>query len=124
MKKTIFFVEDEHLLVQTLSEFFRSKGYIVEAAYDGKQALEMLPTVKPDLILLDLVIPEVSGIDFLRQLQKDGSEFSDVPVVVLTNLQGDEENFNKLGLKVVGYCVKANTPLEELAKIIEKVFKK
>src|SRR3989344_5566312 len=97
VKRTIFFIEDEKPLVESFGEFLRKKDYIVEVAYNGREALEKLPVVKPDLILLDLVLPELSGIDFLKEIQKDGSEFTNIPVLVLTNLQGDEENFQKLG---------------------------
>lgn len=120
-KKTIFFIEDEKPLVQSLSEFLHNRSYLVEAAYNGKEALEKLPIIRPDLILLDIVMPEMSGIDFLKQLQNGASEFANTPVIVLTNLQGDEENFKKLGLKVAGYFVKANTPLEELANKIKAI---
>ena len=102
----------------------RKKDYIVEVAYNGREALEKLPVVKPDLILLDLVLPELSGIDFLKEIQKDGSEFTNIPVLVLTNLQGDEENFQKLGLRIIGYFVKANTSLDELSKKIKEILKK
>ena len=115
LKKTIFFVEDEKTLVELVSEFLRSKGYRIEAAYNGNQAIQMLPVVRPDLILLDLVMPEMSGIDFLKKIQIENSEFASVPVLVLSNLHGDEENLGKMGLKIKGYFIKANLRLEELA---------
>ena len=124
VKRTIFFIEDEKPLVESFGEFLRKKDYIVEVAYNGREALEKLPVVKPDLILLDLVLPELSGIDFLKEIQKDGSEFTNIPVLVLTNLQGDEENFQKLGLRIIGYFVKANTSLDELSKKIKEILKK
>lgn len=124
MPKTIFFVEDEKALVKTLSEFLRAKGYRVDVAYNGVEALQILPTVKPDLILLDIILPEMSGIDFLKEVQKNGAEFANVPVLILSNLQGDEGNFKKLGLRIEGYFVKANTRLEGLAIKIEEALKK
>ena len=124
MTKTIFFVEDEKALVKTLSEFLRAKGYRVEVAYNGLEALRSLPTVKPDLILLDIILPEMSGIDFLKEVQKEGAEYAAVPVLVLSNLQGDEGSFEKLDLKIEGYFVKANTRLEELCVKIEEVLNK
>lgn len=119
IKKTIFFVEDEKPLVESLSTVLRNKGYLVEVAYNGLEALQRIPVVRPDLILLDLVLPEMNGIDFLKEIQKNGSEFADIPVLVLTNLQGDEQNFQKLGLKIAGYFVKANTSMEELSHKIQ-----
>ncbi|OGY66658.1 MAG: hypothetical protein A3I24_03840 [Candidatus Harrisonbacteria bacterium RIFCSPLOWO2_02_FULL_41_13b] len=121
MAKTIFLIEDERSLVDALSKFLRDKGYAVESASNGKEALEKLPMIKPDFILLDIVLPEMSGIDFLGLVQKgENKEFANIPVMILTNLQGDEQQFKKLGLKVVGYLVKANTPLGFIAdKIVE-----
>lgn len=124
VRKTIFLVEDEKPIVESLSASLRSNGYIIEPAYNGVEALQKLPVVRPDLILLDLVLPEMSGIDFLKEIQKSGSELADIPVLVLTNLQGDEQNFQKLGLKIAGYFVKANTPLEELDRKIKEVLGK
>lgn len=124
MTKTIFLVEDEKALADTLSEFLRGQGYLMEVAYNGEEALKNLPVVRPDLILLDIVLPEMNGIDFLKQAQKSGSEFADVPVLILTNLQGDEQNFQKMGLKIAGYFVKANTPLQELNKKVKEILEK
>ena len=121
MKKRIFIVEDEKSLVETMSEFLKDRGYSVEVAYNGKEALEKLPLVKPDLILLDVIMPEMSGVDFLKNIQKEGSEFVNLPVLVLSNLQGDEQNFQKMNLKIKGYFVKANSTLEELHGKIKAV---
>src|SRR3989338_2138596 len=125
MAKTLFLIEDDKALIETISEFLRSKGYIIETSYNGEEALKMLPVVRPDLILLDLILPEMNGIDFLKKIQLDNTEFANIPVLVLTNLQGDEETFQKLGLKIDGYFIKANTSLEELSKKIKAgLFKK
>lgn len=121
MKKTIFLVEDEKPLVESLVDFLSSKGYVAEAAFSGSEALKKLPVVKPNLILLDIVMPEMSGIDFLKEVQKMGIEYAKIPVIVLTNLQGDASNFEKLGLKVEDYFVKANTSLEALHRKIKEV---
>lgn len=119
--KKIFIVEDEKSLVETLAAFLKTKGYDVESAYNGKQALVMMPTVKPDLILLDIIMPEMSGVDFLKELQKSGSDFMNIPVVILTNLQGDENGFKQMNLKISGYFVKANTSMEEMSKRIKEI---
>jgi len=120
MTQTIFLIEDEKSLSETLSRFLRDKGYSVETAYSGVEAAEKLPLVKPDIILLDIVLPEKSGIDFLKEAQKEGSEYAKIPVIVLTNLQGNEESFQKLGLRIALYLIKANTSLEDLHKKIKE----
>ena len=123
MQKTIFLIEDEKSLVETLTEFLRKKGYIVEVAYNGEEAFKMMSVVRPHLILLDIVLPEVDGLNFLKKIQKKQSEFADIPVVVLTNLPDGIETFRTMGLKIEGYFVKANTSLEELNREIKKVLK-
>ena len=120
MTQTIFLIEDEKSLSETLSRFLRDKGYSVETAYSGVEAAEKLPLIKPDIILLDIVLPEKSGIDFLKEAQKEGSEYAKIPVIVLTNLQGNEESFQKLGLRIALYLIKANTSLEDLHKKIKE----
>lgn len=117
-------MEEEKIIVDALSEFLRSHGYLIEIAHNGEEALRNLPVVRPDLVLLDIILPEMNGIDFLKQVQKPGSEFADIPVLVLTNLQGDEKNFQKMGFKIAGYFVKANTPLQELSRKIKEILEK
>ena len=120
MTQTIFLIEDEKSLSETLSRFLRDKGYSVETAYSGVEAAEKLPLIKPDIILLDIVFPVKSGNDFLKEAQKEGSEYAKIPVIVLTNLQGNEESFQKLGLRIALYLIKANTSLEDLHKKIKE----
>ena len=119
-KKIVFLIEDDKTLSSTLAESLREDGYGVEQAYTGKEALRMLPTIRPDLILLDIILPELSGVELLKEVQKKGSEFADIPVLVLTNLEGDQKGFEAMGLKTVGYFVKANYSLEDLGKNIKK----
>ena len=118
--KTILLVEDEKALVEALSEFLKDKKYVVEVAYTGKEALEKVEVIKPDLILLDIVMPDLSGIDFLKTIQAEGSKSKDTPVVILSNLQGDVPSLEKMGLHVADYFVKANISLEALARRISK----
>mgnify|MGYP001563336868 FL=1 len=116
----IFLIEDDKSLANTLTEFLREQGYEVEQAYTGKEALRILPTIRPDLILLDIILPELSGLEFLKEIQKKDSEFKEMPVLILSNLEGDQKNFEAMGVKIHGYFVKANYSLEELGKKIKK----
>ena len=123
-KTTIFVVEDEEILANTLKEFLQDKGYLVEVAHNGAEAIRLLPSIRPDVILLDIVLPEVNGVTFLKEIQKAGGEFKDTPVLVLTNLPGDLESFRGMGVNAEGYFVKANTKLEELAKSVKALLDK
>ncbi len=123
-KTTIFVVEDEEILANTLREYLQDRGYLVEVAHNGAEAIKMLPTVRPNMILLDIVLPEVNGVTFLKEIQKPGSEFKDTPVLVLTNLPGDLDSFRGMGVNADGYFVKANTKLEELEKNVKAILAK
>lgn len=117
--KKILFIEDERALQKTLGDLLRGEGYEVQSAYDGETGLEMVKTEKPDLILLDLILPKLHGFDVLKRIKED-PEIRDIPLIVLTNLEdmGDVEKALELGATT--YLVKANYSLDE---VLEKVRK-
>jgi len=112
MAKQILLVDDERDLVFYTKLFLEEQGYEVLEAYDGKQALEMLETVRPDLIILDVTMPRMTGWDVLREIQAD-PEKVDIPVLMLTARAGWE-------LGVTWYQTKP-FELDELAMIIERI---
>ena len=78
--QTVLVVEDEESFVEALQVGLKREGFRVEIARDGAQALDMFDLVKPDLVLLDVMLPKVSGIDVCRQLRKR----SQVPIIMVT----------------------------------------
>lgn len=119
----IFLVEDDLLLVKMYTSKLTSEGFQVLTAQDGEQALEIAQKEKVDLIVLDIMMPKLSGLDFLSRLrQMPGGK--DTPVIVLTNLTQKEETQKALDLGVKEYLVKADhTPRELIAKIREHLKK-
>ncbi len=116
-KKTIMIVEDDPLLVKMYEAKFSSSGYNVVKAYDGEQALKDALVTHPDFILLDVMMPKMSGIDMLEKLRTD-QWGKTVPVIILSNLSEKQEGEKAAKLGVKEYLVKANfTPAEILAKI-------
>ncbi len=111
--KKILFIEDESALQKTFGEILRQEGCEMISALDGETGLRLAETEKPDLILLDLILPKVHGFDVLKQL-KENKTTKEIPVIVLTNLEkmGDIERAIELGAKT--YLVKANYSLEEV----------
>ena len=77
---TVFVVEDEASFVEALTIGLRREGFHVEVAMDGVEALERFDAVKPDVVLLDVMLPRISGIDVCRQLRKR----SQVPIIMVT----------------------------------------
>ena len=82
--KTIFFVEDDSVVVQMYSAKFVREGFRVEVAEDGLVAMKMLPTVKPDVIVLDLMMPKLNGVDVLKYIRSNPA-LKATPVIILSN---------------------------------------
>ncbi len=117
--KRILFIEDESVLQKTFSEILGKEGYEVISALDGETGLNLIKTKRPDLILLDLVLPKINGFGVLKQL-KENKETKDIPVIVLTNLEGIGDVEKAVELGATTYLVKANYTLEEVVGKIKK----
>jgi len=116
--KKILFVEDEPGLQVTLGAALKDAGYTVVIAGNGEDGLRMAGEEKPDLILLDLILPKKSGFDVLTALKTEGASTTHIPVIVLTNLEGVVDIDRAISLGATTYLVKANY---ELADVIAKV---
>ncbi|OGE75351.1 MAG: hypothetical protein A3C85_02275 [Candidatus Doudnabacteria bacterium RIFCSPHIGHO2_02_FULL_48_21] len=119
-KAKILVVEDEEILLTALKEELSSGGYEVDGANDGQEGLDKVKSFKPDLILLDLVMPKMDGMEMLQRL-KGSPETRDVPVVILTNLSDYERISEALSLGAMDYLVKANYKLEDLLDKVKTV---
>jgi CheY-like chemotaxis protein len=115
--KKILFIEDESALQKSLGDTLKNEGYEVISALDGEVGLRLAKTKKPDLILLDLILPKMDGFEVLEELVQD-PKTKDIPVIILTNLERMEDIERALELGAKTYLVKANYTLKE---VIEKV---
>jgi DNA-binding response OmpR family regulator len=120
MKKRILIVEDEKDLRFFLTTTLTQEGFEVEEAIDVKEALEKIKEKKPDLILLDIILPGKSGFDFLIEMKKDPN-FEFIPVIILSNLGQKEEIKKGLELGAKDYLIKANFTLDEIVRKIKKM---
>jgi DNA-binding response OmpR family regulator len=117
MAKRILIVEDDRFLRELIVKKLSNEGYEVLEAVDGEQGLQKTKETKPDLILLDLILPGIDGFEVLAR-KKDDPMIASVPVIVLSNLGQKEDVEKGLGLGAADYLIKAHfTPGE----IIEKV---
>ena len=117
--KTILFIEDESALQKTFGEVLKQEGYEMISALDGEIGLRLAEAKKPDLILLDLILPKIHGFDVLKKLkQAEGAKH--IPVIVLTNLEGMRDVDMALELGATTYLVKAQYSLEEVVEKIKK----
>jgi DNA-binding response OmpR family regulator len=117
--KKILFIEDESALQKTFGEILRGEGYEMISALDGEIGLRKAKSEKPDLILLDLILPRINGFDVLKELKKDDLT-KNIPIIILTNLERAEDIQKALELGATTYLVKANYTLEEVLKKVKK----
>ena len=119
----ILVVEDEEILLTAVSEELKQEGFDVVGAKDGQEGVEKAGTEKPDLILLDLVMPRMDGITALKLL-KENPATQTIPVVILTNLSDYDKVSDALALGAMDYLVKANYRLEDLVNKIKTVLER
>lgn len=117
--KKVLFIDDDPSLVKTLKESVEKEGIECSVAFDGETGIEMTKKEKPDLILLDLILPKKSGFDVLSEI-KQQDELKSIPVIVLTNLEDGKDIEKVLSLGADSYLVKANYSLEEIVKKIKE----
>lgn len=118
--KKILFIEDEAALQEAFGGFLSQAGYKVISALDGEIGSRLAKKEKPDLILLDLILPKMNGFEVLKEIKgNDGTR--NIPVIVLTNME-DIDDINKaidLGAKT--YLVKTEYELKEVIDKIKKI---
>ncbi|OGY22664.1 MAG: hypothetical protein A2113_02115 [Candidatus Woykebacteria bacterium GWA1_44_8] len=90
----ILLIEDDALFVKMYQKKLSREGMTLLAAYDGEQGVEMTKAEKPDLIILDLMLPKMAGSEVLKQI-KDEPSTNSIPVIVLTNLSTSSEEVNR-----------------------------
>ena len=112
-------VEDEIVLNEVYQIILEKEGYQVFVAHDGKEALEIVEKVEPDLILLDLRMPRVGGIEFLKAYQLI-DKHPEVKVIVFSNLDTQKEIDEAYSLGAQKYMLKAWASPKELAKLVEE----
>jgi len=115
----ILIVEDEEILRKVLQEKFEKENFTVKVALDGATVMPLVKTFKPDLILLDIVLPKKDGLSVLQELKAD-TEFNTIPVIMTSNLGEDEKIKQALKLGAVDYLVKTQHPINEVVEKAKK----
>ena len=116
MKETILIVEDEKDIVKMLEYNLKKEGYKILVAHDGEDALDMANTKLPDLILLDLMLPGVDGLEVCKELKAE-RKTSAIPVIMLTAKAQESDKVIGLELGADDYVTKPFSPRELLARI-------
>lgn len=117
MFKKILLVEDDRFLRELMNKKLLSMGYDVVVAADGESGLTMIKESRPDVVLLDLILPGINGFEVLERAKKD-PETANIPVVILSNLGQSEDIEKGLKLGAKDFLVKAHfTPQEIVNKL-------
>jgi len=117
MAKKILIIEDDKFLRELIVKKLVKEGYEISEAVDGEEGIKKVKEEKPDLVLLDLILPGIDGFEVLSRTKEDPT-LSQIPVIILSNLGQKEDVQRGLGLGAVDYLIKAHfTPGE----IIEKM---
>lgn len=116
-EKKILIVEDDFFIRDLYEKQFKKEGYVVESSPDAEQGLEKIKAGPPNLVLLDLMLPKMSGLDLLKILKADAN-LKSVPVVILTNLGQDQAIKQGFDLGADGYLIKsAYTPSQVVNEV-------
>jgi len=117
--KKILLIEDEKILADLLVKRLREENYDVSSAEDGEEGLKKIKEEKPDLILLDIIMPKKGGFEVLEEMQKS-SELKDVPVIVISNSGQPVEISRALELGVKDYLIKTQFDPEEVINKVKR----
>jgi two-component system, OmpR family, alkaline phosphatase synthesis response regulator PhoP len=118
-EKKVLLVEDDESLRIMYETKFKQQGAKVISAQDGAEALEKANKEKPDLILLDVILPQLDGFSVLEELKKN-KETEKMPVIMLTNLSTEEDKEKAKKLGAIDYIVKATLTPTEVGELIKK----
>jgi DNA-binding response OmpR family regulator len=110
---SILVVEDDEQIAELMRDFLEAEGFRVRHAASGRETSEQLEQSRPDLVLLDVMLPDESGFEICRRLRRD----SNVPVLFLSARDSDEDKIRGLGLGGDDYIVKSATPAEVVARV-------
>lgn len=120
---SILIVEDDVFLADLYKTKFELEGFEVFVAYDGEKGLSMSSKKNPDVILLDLILPKLSGFVVLEKIKKD-KKTKDIPVILLTNLSQKADVDKGLKLGASDYLIKAHFMPSEVVTKIKALIKK
>ncbi|MBI1975552.1 MAG: response regulator [Candidatus Vogelbacteria bacterium] len=116
---TVLVIEDDTFLRELLVEKLKTEGFIVEGATDGKESSSILEKSVPDLIILDLILPDINGFEILEKIKKE-PKTAEIPVIVLTNLDQKEDIDRAMSSGAIDFMIKANFSLSEIISRVKK----
>ena len=125
-ERRILLIDDDPQTRQTIRSALRDKGYSVHEADDGRIGLDMIDEVRPDLVILDIILPGMSGMDLCRRLRTH-PEHNTVPIIIVSDVEGDNrrpEEFWRQGLGVDEFVAKSGLEMPDLVGRIEYLLRR
>lgn len=116
----LLLVDDEASIIRMYREKLEKEGFIVASAENGEEAIASITKNRPDVILLDLVMPRSNGIEVLKKLKSSPGTAS-IPVYILTNVPQETVDREKDNLGAAGYLFKAETEPQALVEVLKKI---
>jgi CheY-like chemotaxis protein len=123
MSKKILLVEDEKIMINLLEKKLKQEGYDVTVALDGEDGLEKMKEIKPDIVLLDIIMPKKGGFEVMEEMNED-SELKKIPVVIISNSGQPIELGRARELGAKDWLIKTEfDPQEVLDKVVQQIGK-
>lgn len=119
-KLKIISIEDDKYLSSSLKLWLEINNFEVIVAYDGKEGIEKIKAEKPNLVLLDLMLPIMDGFQVLEEMKKD-SEMKSIPVLLLSNLSQNPDIQKAKEMGVSDYLVKADVSMKDIVEHVKKI---
>lgn len=119
----VLLVEDDTMFVKMYQKKFTREGIELITALDGVEGLEQMKKIKPDLVILDLMMPKMSGTEVLRAIRKD-PKLKNIPIIVMTNLNSSSEELNEaMSLGIKETILKTEVTPAEIIEVTRKYLK-
>lgn len=115
----ILIIEDEKVLAEMYRDKFESEGFKTKLAFSSEEAVEYLKKEKPDLILLDILLPRENGIIFLKKI-KEVENISNIPIIAFSNYDDQRTKKEAFGLGIKDYLIKTQYTPKELVEEVKK----
>ncbi|OGG02807.1 hypothetical protein A2W14_07345 [Candidatus Gottesmanbacteria bacterium RBG_16_37_8] len=116
----ILIIEDDPLMLRMYQKIFKFEGFEVEIATNGEEGIEKTRSYKPTLILLDIMMPKMNGLQVLEKLKSE-PDLKKIPVIMLTNLAGSQDAEKALGLGAVKYIVKSEFDPKQVTNMVKEI---
>jgi len=117
-QKTILIVDDERSTCKMFAEKLHEAGFLTEEAYDGQEGLQKIMSVKPDLVILDILMPFASGVDLLKTYAQQAGTRGGIPFIIVTNLDVIESISGVFDQNITDVVSKSGNSVEDIVRLV------